>query len=771
MRLRNAIVTFALTIGYALALASGAYGSDDSLDRRTFVTLHVNTVDEGEAVVVLRAPDILVPVDILKTSGVHGFKGTRVSFNGKEYVSLSSLAPDVKFSFDINALKLDLTVAPRKLGSVSKDLARARPAGIAYKSNKNAYLNYALTDASGGYASAFFDGAFNHGQDGLHYSFTEQRGSPFRRGLIYYQMDDRRSTIRRIVGDLPVETGDLGAAAYIAGFGIARDFGLDPYAVNFPLPSLAGLAATPSTADIYVNGVLVQRVQLPPGSFNLNHLPVTSGSANTSVVVTDAFGRSQTYSQNFYTSAQLLKPHLTDYQFAAGLLRQDPFQNGDRYGPPVATARYRVGVSDALTVGGRFEATTQGFSAGPTADFKIPIGYVHVAASASRQNALGGAALSIGYGYAAPRFAFNLSLLSQGPYYSSVGQSPYVDRATSAVSASASWELRNGDAVAIQYFRRHMRDSGTSDTLAITDSLPVRRGIALVIGAERDRASNASPTIALTTTLNFTLGRRTTVSAAQRTGSTQDSSVEVAQSPNSLYGFGYSATYDPSYYHAFNGTMTYRSTYGDASLDVSNLHGYPSNESLRLSGGIVAIDRGLYATRPVTESFALVQVPGVGHVPVYLENQQVGRTDARGNLLVPNLLPNFGNDVRIDDKGVSIDTDIQSLQTLVAPPQQSGAVVRFEAQHLHALRGRMLVMLAGAPVVPKYGELTLHDASGAASGDSALGNDGQFYLENVKPGAYDATVEYAKGTCAFTFTAPPDGNPIVDMGVVTCTQR
>ena len=47
---------------------------------------------------------------------------------------------------------------------------------------------------------------------------------------------------------------------------------------------MGGANATPSTMDVYVNGQLVSRQPLPPGSFQLQNLPVPVGSGTASVV-------------------------------------------------------------------------------------------------------------------------------------------------------------------------------------------------------------------------------------------------------------------------------------------------------------------------------------------------------------------------------------------------------------------------------------------------------------------------------------------------------
>ena len=767
MRFRSAILIYALIV--ALAVPSSiavAWAKAASADLRTFVTLHVNTIDQGETVAVVRGSDVLIPIAVLESAGVHGLKGKREKIRGQEYVSLASLSPDVTFAFNIDSLALDVTVKPLHLGSVSLNLANNRPAHIEYSTGSSSYLNYALTDASGGLESAFFDGGIGHGQDSFHYSFTAQSAHALRRGLIYYQMDDRETTVRREFGDLNANSGDLGGSMYLAGFGIARAFDLDPYAIYFPLPSLSGVATTPSVAAIYVNGVLVQRVNLPPGSFNLGNLPVTTGSANTQVVLTDAFGRTQTYSQNYYTAASLLKPGLTDYQFSAGLLRQNAFAIGDSYGPAAAVGRYRIGLNDSLTAGGRIEATTQLISGGPVFDFKLPVGYFHVALSASEDGGLGGAAASIGYGYSALHFGISLSALAQGPYYATISQAPALDRTVSAYNASGSLQVGHGSTVSVQYNRRRMRDSGTNDQLSVSDTLPLRRGYAFTLTAERDTSTNGAPVTGVTGMLNFSVGRAD-ASITEQTGSTQDSTIAVQQSPAGRYGLGYAANYDPSFHHALNSSVLYRSQYGDAQIDYGTADQTPTTSALRLSGGIAAIGGGLYATRPVLGSYALVDVPGVPNVGVYYENELMGKTDREGKLLVPDLLPNFGNAIRIDDANVPINTSIQNVQQLVAPAAQAGALVTFAAEQLHALDGVILINLAGKSIVPEYGDLTLAGGDGF-SAESVLGKNGEFYLENVPAGKYRAHVVFRQGTCEFDFVAPATDAVLVKLGTLGC---
>ncbi|HTA38970.1 MAG TPA: fimbria/pilus outer membrane usher protein, partial [Candidatus Acidoferrales bacterium] len=690
MSVTMAVALSGMTAGPALAQTG------PSTDVRTFVTLHVNTIEQDETVAILRGDDVLVPVSIFEQAGVHGLpNGKRETYKNVVYVSLKSLAPDVTFKLDVDALDLNITVTPAHLGSEAYDILHNRPKGIEYTTGSSSYVNYAVTGSGGSGSSAFVEGGFVHDQDSFHLSFTAASNESFRRGLVYYLASNRDSEISRVVGDANVSSGDLGGSSYIAGYYEARDFSLDPYAIHFPLPNLSGVVATPSVASVYVNGQLVQKIDLPPGTFNLNQLPVTTGSGNTQVVVTNAFGQSQTYSQQYYAAAEILAPGTSDFQYAAGLLRQNAFAEGDSYGPAAAVGRYRTGVTNTFTVGGRLEATPQLVSAGPEADFEFPFGLIHTAVSASDDRGLGGVAASLGYSYNSARFNAGLSMLAQGPYYSTISQDPSLDRTTSSIAAFAGAPVGKGSTLSLEWAWRKMRDTGTYDQLSLTGSVPVLHGSSLSVTAERDTSTTAEPQTGISAALNFSVGSASATVTGQ-VGTTKDESISIQDTPETRYGLGYNASYDPAYGNSLNASLLYRSAYGNAELDYGAVSGSASSTALRLAGGLAFIDHGIFLSPPITQSYALVDVPGTPGVAVYLENQYVGKTNAQGKLLVPDLLPNFGNPIRIDDKDVPFNTSIQTLEKLIAPPVNAGAVVTFAAERLHAITGTIVVERGGA---------------------------------------------------------------------------
>ena len=164
------------------------------------------------------------------------------------------------------------------------------------------------------------------------------------RGLSSYIVDDLPHLRRWVAGDSVAAAGGLGGTVFLGGLSVSRNFDLDPYFVRYPTLSLAGAVTTPSTVDVYVNGALVRREPLPPGTFDLTNLSVPTGSGTTRVVIRDAFGQEHALTNPFYASTAVLGKGLQDYGYNLGF-RPRPDLDGERglrlprlHGPPPARA-------------------------------------------------------------------------------------------------------------------------------------------------------------------------------------------------------------------------------------------------------------------------------------------------------------------------------------------------------------------------------------------------------------------------------------------------
>lgn len=186
------------------------------------------------------------------------------------------------------------------------------------------------------------------------------------------------------------------------------------------------------------------------------------------------------------------------------------------------------------------------------------------------------------------------------------------------------------------------------------------------------------------------------------------------------------------------------------------------------SGGIVFIGGGVHFTRPVEDGFALIRVPDVSGVRTYVSNQEVGRTDRRGDLVVPNLLAYYGNRVSINDADVPIERDLPKDAMLLAPPFRGGAIALFPAPRPNRVAGQFVVVRDRAVLSPANWGLTITTQAGSLS--SGLGGDGAFYLEGLAPGDYQAVIAGDGLSCRATLHVPASDQPVTRTGVTTCTE-
>ncbi|MBO7942141.1 fimbria/pilus outer membrane usher protein, partial [Streptomyces sp. S9] len=124
------------------------------------------------------------------------------------------------------------------------------------------------------------------------------------------------------VGDVISGQLDWTRPLRLGGVRFGRDFGLQPYRITTPLPTLVGEVAVPSAVDLYVNGLRQYSGEVAPGPFQLTTVPGITGAGSAQLVVTDAFGRVRTIDFPFYAAQQLLAKGLSDWSVSLGVARE-----------------------------------------------------------------------------------------------------------------------------------------------------------------------------------------------------------------------------------------------------------------------------------------------------------------------------------------------------------------------------------------------------------------------------------------------------------------
>ena len=737
--------------------------------------LTLNTASKGEIRVLLSGGDVWADVAALRRAGLVSLDGVRRTVGDRAYVRLSSIEPPLQVVVDEAALTLTLTADASLFGATTVQLDGSRPNGILYRRAPSAFLNYGANWASGGGQALNLESGLSVHGSLLTSSFFLPSLGPPSRGLTAAIIDDTRRLTRYQVGDAIVGTGPLGGSLQLGGVAVSRDFSLDPYFIRYPTTGLAGVVTTPSRVDLYVNNQLVRSVQLPPGAYQLANLALPTGAADTRVVVRDAFGGQQEFGGSYYVTTSILSRGLQQFQYAFGAERLRQFDTLWDYGRPVFTGTHRIGITDALTLGGRIEMESDLLSTGPTLTTRLGrFGALELTSGASYAGSRGGVAGGIAYEYTGRPGGVSLAWRQASEGYENltsrrqqIGMRREVmasttARLTSRLTLSAGWQVQDAD-VAEASVRR----------ASVSSSISINQRVSLFASATRSRLDGLWSNGAFAA-MSLNLGPRasTNVTAESTAGDTAVG-VDVQQSAPVGPGFGYrvQASGLGPRGEFVDGELRAQSTWAQVDVRQAVVNGTRDTWA-QVNGALVAIGGRVMATRPVQDGFALVRVSDVKGVRAYISHQEMGRTNRHGDLLLPNLLAYYGNQISIADEDVPADRTLSFKQLLLATPYRGGAIAEFPATREWRVTGSLTLPgnpdgLRGQRAVDA--RLTVETSRGPI--DSWLGAEGEFYLEGLAPGAYVLHVMSGDIACDATLVVPVSDAPVIRAGELACVRN
>ncbi len=734
---------------------------------RVLLPVSVNGVAKGDLLAFLENGDLFLRVADLEGAGVRGFSGRRVSEPDGDLVSLGSLAPDITFSLDLDAVALTLTTLPRYLGNTTRDLRTLRPDAITYSADTSAFLNYAVNWRDLKSFDAFAEAGFSLRGNLLYSSGSRDSDGRFTRGLTNYTVDDRARMTRWVIGDGVASAGTLGGALLLGGVSVSRNFELDPYFVRYPTFALSGAVTTPSTADVYVNGAIVRREVLPPGQFDLTNLQVPAGSGAATVVIRDAFGGERTLASPFYSSTSVLARGLSEYTYDIGFVRRPLGSSGGDYeSGPALLARHRFGVTDSFTPEMRVEARSGSWSGGPGIALRLPFGEADASFAWSRDRQESGTASSFSYRYLGQPLNFGIFARALSARYSNLSLRASQDRPLTDGGAFVGFQAGRIGLTA-QYEVSRMRDSDSSRQVTLSASVPLSSDVNAFVSAGHSRRGTVNALEAFAG-LAFTLGGGAIASITHERhadgAAATSANLQKSMPLGSGYGYQVSAAGGAASTSG-RGLFQVQGPYGRYEAWYENVKGV-SVETVSISGGIVDVGGTFALSRAVGQSFALLRVPGVEGVTGFSSNQPVGRTDARGDLLVPDMLPYYGNRLRIADTDVPRDYSIGQTEKTVAPPYRGGALIIFPVERARAITGFVRMEVKGQEIVPAYGTLIV-PVEGRRI-ESPIGSRGDFFLENVPPGRREALVLFGDGACRVEIVVPDTQQQFFNAGTLRC---
>lgn len=738
-------------------------------DARAILELVVNDVAAGEAPVVLRGSDVLIGVGVLTEAGLRAFDGEREQVGGEDLVSLASLAPAVSFRVDERDLRLHLTAHPELLGARVRDLYAGAPVGLVYKANTSGFLNYSISHATGGRVDLLAESAISI-RGALVYNTVSATRQSTVRGVSSLTIDERAHMRRWTFGDNLGYGGPLGGDAWVGGITVSKEFAINPYYFRYPTLSLSAPILVPSVMEVQVNGQVVSREQVAPGRLEVRNLPLVVGRNDAQVIVRDAFGNERAVTSNYYMTTTALAKGVHEYQYTAGLERRGVgFRSWD-YRSPVALARHRVGVSDVVTMGGRFEfRRSDVVSGGPTFNVRLPVGELELAGSASRREGHWGNASLLGFMYTRRPISAGGSAQLTSRWYSTLTPHRPGEEPARQLNGFASASLGGRVSLTLQHslLRLHQGIERTRSGLLSTIRIARRVELSGSVSRTQDERGGGHEAYASLTVL---FGDRGTASVGHvRDARGHRMTTDIQRSLPAGEGYGYQLHAESGDQSLATGVARYQSRFGRYELRQESIAGQ-TNTIVSAAGSLVVIGGGLHASRPVQDSFALVRVPGVKGVRAFASHQPVGATGSSGDLLIPDLQAYYGNILDVADADIPLNYSVADVAQTLALPYRGGAVALFPVQRIQRAVGTVTIGRGPESVIPAYGELVV-TASGRAV-ISPVGANGAFYFEDVPQGAHPAVVRDREGReCAFTIVVPETDDEVVKLGTLRCEVR
>jgi len=752
-------------------------------DEELLVQVDVNSQHLDETIPILRSANGMVWVaeeSLRRWRLRHPDVNPKIR-NAVSFFPLDSIS-GIAYVYDATALNLTITARPESfLPSALVTGSRVYPPPTVPQ--PGAFLNYDLfasraTDAST-YAGVFEGGVFSpYGV--LVSNLLAQHGGnvpgAVRLDTTWTSDFPERLTTARI-GDTVNVAGTWGRAVRFGGVQYGTNFATQPGFVAFPTIAANGTAALPSTVDVFVNNALVAQRPVPPGPFSFTNIPTITGGGNVQLVVRDLFGREQVISQPFYASSTLLKPGLSQYSYEAGFERNQFGTESFDYGHALASVTYRRGLSDQLTGEAHGEAMRDKQAVGIAGDYLIPdVGVVHGSAAVSHSSDAGIGQL-IGLGFERQAGAWSVTAQSQWttsdfrqigvsqekqPDFGQAGFIPSNPMQRMQTSASLGFQAGELGNVNLTYVARSSYDAPDLKILAVAYSVTLKLGT-LNIVANKSYGNDGATALSATFSIPFGASDSASISHEivrnRATGTTTPDTLFTYQhNLPAGDGYGYRVTAHARDDVQASGAL--QNQYGTYTADATHFQGQ-SAVRVGAAGGFGTMDGYAFASRRITDSFGIVHVDDYPGVTVLLDNQEVGKTDARGYAMLPRLRAYDINPISIAQSDLPMDAQVDRLKIEAVPYYRSGVLLQFPVRRSHGAIFR--VVLDDGEGMPSGSTIQL------AGGDEAfpVALDGAAYVTGLQPhNSMRAT--WKEQTCEFEVDVPPSADPLPDIGSFVC---
>ncbi|QYE33620.1 fimbria/pilus outer membrane usher protein (plasmid) [Polymorphobacter sp. PAMC 29334] len=603
-----------------------------------------------------------------------------------------------------------------------------------------------------------------------------------------YTFSDATTLHRIRVGDFISGGLSWTRPVRMAGVQFSIDYALRPDLVTFPLPSVSGSAAVPSTIDVLVNGTRLFSREIEAGPFTVPQLPVVTGAGTISTTLTNALGRQVSTTLPFYATSLLLAPGLQSASVQAGALRRNFGLRSDDYRRMAASFTYRRGLSDRLTIEASGEGTAKVAMGGGGAVLNIDnFAVVNAAAAASGSPAGVGSQVTIGIQRAGRKLNLSGSATVASARFRDLAADDGDASPRLQINANAGWTLGRFGAIGVAFVGIKRDALSARDVVGPVKTAFMQAPVSMeslmfLQPAQKAYVASASYSVQVKRISLFATGFRDfagiggsgallgiAMPLGRRSSVSIDSSIsngsrmlqgQATQSAVAIGDWGYQVVASPASPQRAFGEIRYKAPFAALAAGAD----YSSKQTtfrLEAQGSVSMLDGSVFASNTIYDSFAVVDTSGLAGVHVRNENRDVGTTDRHGRLLVPELRSFDLNHLSIEPNDVPLDSDLDTAGRLVRPQDRSGVVVRFPVKPSNAALLRM-VAADGNPI-------PIGSTARLANGEAVpVGYDGEAFLPGLSA-RNDVQVERADGgRCVVHFEYAPVVGQVPVIGPLRC---
>lgn len=694
-----------------------------------------------------------------------------------ERINLSAI-PDLHVHYDTLHQQLELTVPAHWIAR--QHLGGERPSYEQARSGSGASLSYTLhTQSATGsrWHSSLWHDARAFGKAGTWRSTGVYRHARKRnpgsthRGYMRYETtwhyaDQKRMLIYE-AGDVITRTPSWGRSIRLGGVQVFRNFALRPDLVTFPVPEFSGTAELPSTVELFINGIRQQQHRIGPGPFTVTERSSISGSGEATLITEDIQGRRVSTTLPFYATTQLLKPGLTSFSASAGVIRRDFGLHNARYGTAAGNAAFRTGVTRWLTVAAYAELSRPVQLAGASATVRLGrLGLVELAFQRSQSRTGSGNAYDASYQYQHRRFSLGARYQHRQAHFHALAdvadrRNPLPGDARTHFQLTGGFSLGDWGSLGLGYFDiRGSRTSGVRMWNAFWQR-SLSHGAHLSLSLNKTIGHNWSAVMQLSITPGHRLGTAT-LTTERYSNAHPTSRIQSGRRPSASGGWGWNMAVQQRHRRPpqLEASVAQQTRIGSwqAGIARDDRRNHYFGE---VTGSLAFMDGRGFLANEIRDGFVVVSTNGVAGIPVLYENQNVGKTDRQGYLLVPMASAYYPGKYEINALSLPAGVQVSTVEQRVAVKSQSGYVMRFPVRQSRTATFQLIDETGQA--LPPGSRITT-----PADNRFFVGLDGQTYIENLS-GDTLLTVHLPDGRDCQAWLALPDTTePLQPLAPVTC---